>query len=165
MLSNGSSPLPSAGALAGRSSVIGGGTTGEAATGAAAAFSAAPVNSPCGLSLTEIGRTAPETVAAAPDAASAGAVPEGASSKPVAMTVTRISSCSEASNVAQKMMLASGCAASCTRFAAVSTSSRSISSEPVMLISTPRAPFMDVSISGLATASFAASSALPLPAA
>ena len=34
-----------------------------------------------------------------------------------------------------------------------------------MLMSTPRAPLMDVSMSGLATAMRAASSALPLPAA
>jgi len=85
------------------------------------------------------------------------------SSKPVAMTVTRISSSSELSKVAPKMMLASGCAASCTRLAAASTSSRPMSSEPVTLISTPCAPFMEVSISGLATAILAASSALPLP--
>ena len=40
-----------------------------------------------------------------------------------------------------------------------------MSSEPVMFISTPCAPLMEVSISGLATAMRAASSALPLPAA
>ena len=49
-------------------------------------------------------------------------------SKPVAMTVTRISSSNSSEYVAPKMMLASGLAASCTMLAAVSTSSR-VSSE------------------------------------
>ena len=47
------------------------------------------------------------------------------------MTMTRISSSSVLSKVAPKMMLASGWAASCTRFAAASTSSRPMSSLPV----------------------------------
>ena len=102
-----------------------------------------------------------------PDAGFAWASVPGAfarpSSKPVAMTVTRISSSRLLSKVAPKMMFASGCAASCTRFAAASTSSRPMSSEPVTFISTPCAPFIEVSIKGLATAIFAASSALPLP--
>ena len=87
------------------------------------------------------------------------------SAKPVAMTVTRISSSIDSSKVAPKMVSASGCTASCTSDAACSTSSRPISMEPVTLMSTPRAPWMEVSSSGLEMAMRAASSALPLPAA
>ena len=61
------------------------------------------------------------------------------------------------------MMLALGLAASCTIPAAVSTSSRVISAEPVMLISTPIAPLMEVSSRGLETAAVAACSAFSRP--
>ena len=85
------------------------------------------------------------------------------SSKPVAMTVTRISSWRVSSKAEPKMMLASGLAASWTMLAAVSTSSRPRSDEPVMLMSTPMAPLMEVSSRGLATAAWAACSALSRP--
>ena len=87
------------------------------------------------------------------------------SSKPVAMTVTRISSSSVSSKVAPKMVSASGCTACCTSVAACSTSSRPMSMEPVTLMSTPFAPLMEVSSRGEEMAIRAASSALPLPAA
>ena len=87
------------------------------------------------------------------------------SSKPVAMTVTRISSSSVSSKVAPKMVSASGCTACCTSVAACSTSSRPMSMEPVTLMSTPLAPLMEVSSRGEEMAIRAASSALPLPAA
>ena len=105
MLSNGSSSgaadfSPAAGAA---------GVTGAAA---AAAFSAAPVNSPWDGALFTAGRTGANAEALfSVVPAEAARVP---SSKPVAITVTRISSSSSSSKVAPKMVRASGCTACCT---------------------------------------------------
>jgi hypothetical protein len=69
-------------------------------------------------------------------------------SKPVAITVTWISSCSRSSSTAPKMMVASGstaswmsCAASCT--------SKWVYSQPVMVKSTPVAPAIDTASKGV----------------
>ena len=94
-----------------------------------------------------------------------GSSSAGFLSKPVAITVTRISSSIVSSKVAPKMVRASGWTACCTREAACSTSSRPMSIEPVTLIRTPLAPSIEVSSRGLEMAIRAASSALPLPAA
>ena len=84
-------------------------------------------------------------------------------SKPAAITVTRTSSPSESSITVPKMMLASGCAASCTSEAAslISNSPRSL--PPAIDISTPCAPSIDASSSGELIAISAALSARPSP--
>src|SRR3954447_2454136 len=85
------------------------------------------------------------------------------------MTVTRTSSPSASSMTAPKMMLASGCAASVTSCAASLISNRPRSEPPAMDSSTPRAPSMLCSSSGLEMAASAASTArlspraLPIP--
>ena len=92
---------------------------------------------------------------------------KGVFSKPVAMTVMRTSSSSESSMPAPKMMLASLSAACITKLAASLISIMLISSPPVMLISTARAPSILVSSKGLEMAFLAAStmrfSPLPTP--
>ena len=67
-----------------------------------AAFSVAAVYNPCGFSKTAGSMGLPA------DCAGAACLFAGASSKPVAMTVTRIYSCMDSSKVAPKMMFASG---------------------------------------------------------
>ena len=84
-------------------------------------------------------------------------------SKPVAMTVTVISSSMFSSKVAPQMMLASSWARSVTIWEAVSISSRAMSGEEVMLMITPLAPEILVSSRGLDTAARAACWALSLP--
>ena len=77
-------------------------------------------------------------------------------SKPAAITVTRTSSPSASSMVAPKMMLASGCTASATSAAASLISNRPRSEPPAIESSTPWAPSMQASSSGLETAISAA---------
>ena len=96
-------------------------------------------------------------------AAGAAEAPFGAFSKPVATTVTCISSDKFSSNAVPQMMFASGWADWVIRLDACSTSSRPMSGEEVMLIITPLAPAIEVSSSGLEMAAFAAFSALPAP--
>src|SRR5690606_24330518 len=90
-------------------------------------------------------------------------------SKPAAITVTRTSSPSESSITAPKMLLASVWAASVPSCAAASISIRPRSEPPAMDSSTPRAPSMLCSSSGLEMADSAASTdrlsprALPMP--
>src|SRR5690606_31020758 len=78
-------------------------------------------------------------------------------SNPAAITVTRTSSPSESSLTAPKMMLASGWAASVTSCAASFISNSPRSEPPAMESSTPRAPSMLCSSSGLEMADSAAS--------
>ena len=84
-------------------------------------------------------------------------------SNPVAITVIWIFPSSDSSSTAPKMMFASGSAACCTTWAASLISSMPRSMPPVMFISTPRAPAIDVSRSGLAIAAWAAAVARPSP--
>ena len=84
-------------------------------------------------------------------------------SKPAAMTVTRTSSPRASSMTAPKMMLASGCAASCTRRAASLISNRPRSEPPWTDSRTPWAPSMLASSSGLEIASSAACTARSSP--
>ena len=90
-------------------------------------------------------------------------------SNPAAITVTRTSSPSASSMTAPKMMFASGCAASVTSCAASLISNRPRSEPPAIDSSTPRAPSMLCSSSGLEIAASAASTArlspraLPMP--
>ena len=65
-------------------------------------------------------------------------------SKPVAMTVTIISSSIESSNAAPQMMFASSLARSVMSWEAVSISSSAISGEDLMLMMTPFAPAIAV---------------------
>ena len=89
----------------------------------------------------------------------------GLLSKPVAMTVTLISSWKVSLMTAPKMMFASGSTASATMAAASLTSNRLRSEPPVMLRRIPFAPSMVVSRSGLLIAAWVASMARlsPLP--
>ncbi len=75
------------------------------------------------------------------------------------MTVTRTSSPRASSITAPKMMLASGCTASATRPAASLISNRPRSDPPAIDSSTPRAPSIEASSSGLDTALSAATAA------
>src|SRR5690606_1584619 len=84
-------------------------------------------------------------------------------SKPAATTVTRTSSPRVSSMTVPKMMLASGCAASCTRRAASLISKMPRFEPPWIERSTPCAPSIDASSSGLATASSAALMARSAP--
>ena len=84
-------------------------------------------------------------------------------SNPAAMTVTRTSSPSESSITVPKMMLASGCAASCTSDAASLISNRPRSEPPAIDSSTPCAPSIDASSSGELIAFPAACTARPSP--
>ena len=85
-----------------------------------------------------------------------GAAGAPASSKRVAITVIQTSSSIDSSMLAPKMMLASGCAASWTIFAASETSSRVRSGPPVIESRIERAPSTEVSSSGEETALSAA---------
>src|SRR5437879_5453371 len=85
---------------------------------------------------------------------------------PVATTEMRMRPASCSSKVEPKMMLASGSTSSRMRLAASSTSKRVMSAPPVMLMRTPRAPFIETSSSsGFEIAASAASIALRSPSA
>ena len=84
-------------------------------------------------------------------------------SKPAAITVTRTSSPSASSMTAPKMMLASACAACDTSAAASLISNRPRSEPPAIESSTPCAPSIEASSSGLETAISAAATARSSP--
>ncbi len=84
-------------------------------------------------------------------------------SKPVAMTVILTFPSKSGSCTAPKIIFASGCAALLITSAASLTSNSDKSIPPVILKSTPRAPLISISSSGLAIASCAASSARVSP--
>ena len=85
---------------------------------------------------------------------------------PVATTETRIRPSILSSSAEPKMMLASGSTSSPILLAASSTSNKVMSGPPVMLMSTPRAPFIDTSSSsGFEMADSAASLARSSPSA
>ena len=98
-----------------------------------------------------------------------GAVPDGLNAasavvgKPVAITVTLISSSIWSLNAAPQMMFASSSACSAIIVEAMLISSRLMSGEEVILIITPLAPSIAVSRSGLEIAFEAATFALSLP--
>ena len=118
---------------------------------AVASHSSAGVSSTSGAGLSSPATTERET--------GRGALISSAS-MPVATTETRITPSISWEKVEPKMMLASGSTSSRIRLAASSTSNRVRSMPPVMLMRTPRAPFIETSSSkGLLMAASAASTA------
>src|SRR3989441_1216813 len=116
---------------------------------------------------TGVGRAARSRKGSTPGAARTGVSAAGRSN-PVAMTVTRISPCIAGSFTVPKMISASSPAASFTTSETCVTSPSVKSSPPVMLISTPVAPVMEMlSSSGeeiaCCTASIARFSPRPVP--
>src|SRR3989449_281083 len=116
---------------------------------------------------TGVGRAARSRKGSTPGAARTG-VSAACRSNPVAMTVTRISPCIAGSFTVPKMISASSPAASFTTSEIWVTSPSVRSSPPVMLISTPVAPVMEMlSSSGdeiaCCTASIARFSPRPMP--